>query len=256
MKTTKLIIGIISIVLSLFVLFQGCTATVRDALADDGSTAGVAGTILAIFLMIAGTIAVATCNGKAGGIVASLFYLLAGVMSTPEKGSYFTDLEIWGTMCYIFAAVFLFGSIFFIKKAPKQNTKKAVMADSNSTVVLVDDKDRKNEVSDEQFEYYCDYLLKSKYYFKRVQVPVKTNDRTCDLVAYRKDGTAWIVFCIKDGSSVGYEVIDKLISGKSEHRAQYMAIMTSTHVSNGIRAYAKEKDVVLFEDISGNISAD
>lgn len=108
----------------------------------------------------------------------------------------------------------------------------------------------------EQFEYYCEYLLKRNYHFTRIKAPIKTSDRTCDLVGYRRDGTAWVIFCVQDGACLAFEHINKLTSAKSEYHAQCMAIMTSTCVPGSISAYAKEKNVVLFENLTGNIDAD
>lgn len=121
MKTTKLVIGILSIVLSVFVLFQGCTANVRDAIADDGVTAGMTGVVVAVFMLVAGIVAIATRKGKAGGIVAGVFYLLGGLLGRMEAGTYFGDLQIWSALCLIFAAVFILGSILFIRKPQEKH---------------------------------------------------------------------------------------------------------------------------------------
>ena len=67
MKTTKLVLGIISIVLCVFVLFQSCAAGIGNALSENGESSGSAGAILAICLLVAGIVGIATRNGKAGG---------------------------------------------------------------------------------------------------------------------------------------------------------------------------------------------
>ena len=41
MKTVKLIIGIVSIVLTFLIIFQSCAAGLGDAIADNGGTSGV-----------------------------------------------------------------------------------------------------------------------------------------------------------------------------------------------------------------------
>ena len=51
MKTAKLVLGIISIVLSLFVMFQSCAAGIGDAMMGEGGTSGSAGTIVAFLIM-------------------------------------------------------------------------------------------------------------------------------------------------------------------------------------------------------------
>lgn len=51
MKTAKLVIGILSIVLTMVVLFQSCAATVGDALANEGGTSGGAGMGVALLML-------------------------------------------------------------------------------------------------------------------------------------------------------------------------------------------------------------
>jgi len=114
MKTIKLIIGIISIVLSVVILLQSCAVSVGDAMLENGETGGSAGIIMAVILLISGIIAIATRSGKGGGIVAGVFYLLGGLLGKVNVGTY-TDLGIWSWMCIIFGIVFILGSIFFMK---------------------------------------------------------------------------------------------------------------------------------------------
>lgn len=119
MKTTKLVIGILSIVLSVFVLFQGCTANVADALSESSTPVGMFGVMIAIILLVAGIVAIATRSSKAGGIVAGVFYLLGGLIGKAGAGTYYKDLEVWSALCFIFAAIFILGSILFMRK-PKE----------------------------------------------------------------------------------------------------------------------------------------
>ena len=50
MKTVKLVLGILAIVLAAFVMFQSCAAGVLDAMEDAGGISGASGTIVAIAL--------------------------------------------------------------------------------------------------------------------------------------------------------------------------------------------------------------
>ena len=117
MKTTKLIIGIISMVLFLVVVFQSCVAGLGNALEENGETSGGAGVFLAVCMLIAGIVGVATRSSKAGGIVAGCLYAVGGIVGIANYGSY-SDLAIWAVVCFIFAAVFILGSILQ-KKKPK-----------------------------------------------------------------------------------------------------------------------------------------
>lgn len=112
MKTAKLIIGITSMVLTFVVLFQSCAASVGDALVNEGGTSGVTGMFVAIFMLIAGIVAVATRNSKGGGIVCLVLYALAGLIGVTSAGIY-KDLIIWGIICIAFAIFFLVATITF-----------------------------------------------------------------------------------------------------------------------------------------------
>lgn len=106
MKTARLVIGIISMVLFLFISFQSCAAGVGNALAENDEVSGTAGFMLAFFMLVAGIIAVTARKSKAGSIVAGVFYALAGLIGIVNAGS-FSDLHIWAVLCFIFAVVFI-----------------------------------------------------------------------------------------------------------------------------------------------------
>lgn len=124
MKTTKLIIGIISIVLFLVVIFQSCAAGIGNALEGNGETSGGSGVFLAICMLIAGIVGIATRTKTAGGIVSGVFYAIGGIIGISNYGSY-SDLAVWSVLCFIFAVVFILGSIFTKKEKQKtQETKE------------------------------------------------------------------------------------------------------------------------------------
>lgn len=123
MKTAKLVIGIISMVLFVLVAFQSCAAGLGNALADNGEVSGTSGMLLAFCMLIAGIVGVATRKSKGGGIVAGVLYLLGGLLGIVNYGS-FSDLAIWSVLCFIFGAVFILGSLK-MKKADKSNTDAA-----------------------------------------------------------------------------------------------------------------------------------
>ena len=67
MKTAKLIIGIISIVLCFFVLFQSCAAGIGNAIAENGETSGSSGLVVAILMLVAGIVGLCTRKSRGGG---------------------------------------------------------------------------------------------------------------------------------------------------------------------------------------------
>lgn len=106
MKTAKLIIGIVSIVLTFLVLLQSCAAGLGDAMANQGGTSGVSGLFVGFFMLIAGIVAIAARKSKGGTMFCGIVYALAGLIGIFAHGI-FQDLIIWGGLCLIFAVVFL-----------------------------------------------------------------------------------------------------------------------------------------------------
>ena len=96
MKTAKLVIGIVSIVLALVMLFQSCAANVGSVLATAGTDmSGAIGTFAAILLIVAGIIGIAARKSKGG-----------------------TNLIVWGVVSLVFAVVFII-SVFVQHYEPK-----------------------------------------------------------------------------------------------------------------------------------------
>ena len=101
MKTAKLVIGIVSIVLALVMLFQSCAANVGSVLATAGTDmSGAIGTFAAILLIVAGIIGIAARKSK-GGTIAAFIYLI-----------------VWGVVSLVFAVVFII-SVFVQHYEPK-----------------------------------------------------------------------------------------------------------------------------------------
>ena len=70
MKIWKLVSGILSIILFVFVSFQSCAAGVSNALEANGEASGSAGIIVAILMLAGGIVSIATRKslGKGGNI--------------------------------------------------------------------------------------------------------------------------------------------------------------------------------------------
>ncbi|MBO0474003.1 hypothetical protein JZO86_09855 [Enterococcus ureasiticus] len=106
MKTAKLVIGIISIILSLFVLFQSCVAGLANTMYNNGEVGGSVGMILAFCLLVAGIVAIATRSSPGnGGFVAAGFYIAGGIIAFLLAGGY-GDFYIWSVLSIIFGAIF------------------------------------------------------------------------------------------------------------------------------------------------------
>lgn len=114
MKTAKLILGIIGIVLSIVIVLTSCTAGFAEALAGDGSS-GASGVFAAVFMMIASIIGVCTRNSRGGGITAGAFFAISGIVGITSSGVY-KDLIVWSVISLAFAAVFIVCSLKMPKK--------------------------------------------------------------------------------------------------------------------------------------------
>ena len=110
MKTAKLAIGIISIVLFLIIVFQSCAVGIGNALSENGESSGSAGFFVALCMLVGGIVGICTRKGVKGGYVSGAFYAIGGLIGIANYGSY-SDLLIWSILSFIFAGVFIAGSI-------------------------------------------------------------------------------------------------------------------------------------------------
>lgn len=120
MKTAKLVLGIISMVLCLLVMFQSCAAGVSNTLAESGEVSGTAGLMVAFCMLAAGIVGVVTRNRSGGGaFTAGGIYLLGAIVGFASAGSY-TDLNIWAGLCVAFGLAFIIGTVIERKKKAGQ----------------------------------------------------------------------------------------------------------------------------------------
>ena len=110
MKTWKLVSGILSIVLCLYVAWQSLLAGVGDALLNfvsqnDSSVSGAAGSLVAVLMLAGGIVSIATRKGSNGGDIALIvLFALAAAIGYTSHGIY-KDLIVWSTWCLICAAM-------------------------------------------------------------------------------------------------------------------------------------------------------
>ncbi len=121
MKVWKLVSGILSIVLFVFVSFQSCAAGISNTLEANGEVGGSAGVIVAIMLLAGGIVSIATQKGSKGGNIALLvLYGIGALFGFVLAGSY-SDLYIWAAWCLI-CMIFAFVSLLTGKKEPTKKT--------------------------------------------------------------------------------------------------------------------------------------
>ena len=101
MKTWKLVSGILSIILFVFVAFQSCAAGVGNALAENGESGGSAGIIVAVLLLAGGIVSICARKGGRGLNIALIeIFGIGAVVGFTMAGS-FADLNIWAGWCLI-----------------------------------------------------------------------------------------------------------------------------------------------------------
>ena len=105
MKTWKLVSGILSIVLFVFVTFQSCAAGVANTLEANGEVGGSAGIIVAIMLLAGGIVSIATRKGGKGGNIALIVLFGIGALCGYTMAGSYGDLYIWATWCLICAVL-------------------------------------------------------------------------------------------------------------------------------------------------------
>lgn len=123
MKTAKLIVGIISIVLFLLIILQSCAAGIANTLSGSEEISGMAGFLLAILMLIAGIVGITTRSSRGGGITAGVFYIFGGLIALASYGS-FADLQIWAWLSIFFGALYIVGSFKKIDKTHLNNALK------------------------------------------------------------------------------------------------------------------------------------
>ena len=106
MRTWKLVSGIISIVLSVFVVFQSMMARLANALEANEQSSGSAGLVVSICMLCGGIVSIVSRknNSKGTNIALIILFGLATLTGFILAGNY-TDLYIWSVWCLINAAI-------------------------------------------------------------------------------------------------------------------------------------------------------
>lgn len=104
-RLARTIIGILSLVAFIFVMFQSCAANVVNAMeANTADASAGGGTLLAFILLIAGiTTALGRDNAKAT-LVAAIMYWVGAIIGFASLGTY-GDLVFWSIIAVLFGAL-------------------------------------------------------------------------------------------------------------------------------------------------------
>lgn len=104
MKTWKLVSGIISIVLSVFVVFQSMIAGLANALEESGQVSGSAGLVVSICMLCGGIVSIVSRknNSKGTNIALIILFGLATLTGFVLAGNY---SDVWSAWCLINAVL-------------------------------------------------------------------------------------------------------------------------------------------------------
>ena len=105
MKTWKLVSGIISTVLSVFVVFQSMMAGLANALEESGQSSGSAGLVVSICMLCGGIVSIVSRknNSKGTNIALLILFSLATLTGFVLAGNYY--IYIWSAWCLINAVL-------------------------------------------------------------------------------------------------------------------------------------------------------
>ena len=92
--------------------FQSCAAGLVNALEDNGEVSGSAGVMVAICLLTAGIVSIATRNKeKNGGNIACIILYMIGALMGGSLAGRNADLKIWGGYAGICGIIHLMSAI-------------------------------------------------------------------------------------------------------------------------------------------------
>lgn len=104
MKVWKLVSGILSIILSVFVVFQSLLVGVLQAFTISKEMGGIAGIVVAVILLTGGILSIVMREGSNGADIALiLLFSIGGVIGLLFANEKFKDLYIWAYWCLLCA---------------------------------------------------------------------------------------------------------------------------------------------------------
>ncbi|WP_191988680.1 hypothetical protein [Companilactobacillus zhongbaensis] len=134
MKTTKLVIGILMILLSIFIVIQSMAAGLSNAIESNNSTSGSGGIIMAFAYLVSGIVYLATKSKihLGGDIANAIILVLFGLVALTTADRSFGDLSVWIWLGMVIGLGFLIWHILQNKKLEKStNHSDNLNNDSN-----------------------------------------------------------------------------------------------------------------------------
>ena len=124
MKTLRLVLGIISIVLAFFMLFTSCAGGIAGSLDEDNNLIDTSsyGVIIAFMILAGGITAICTRKNLIGSLITGIIYLAGYIVSIFD---YTNGLGTgFGTVSVILAIIFIISVIIQAILKSKKNKEK------------------------------------------------------------------------------------------------------------------------------------
>ncbi len=120
MKVTKLVLGIIMIILGVIIFFQSMLAGVGNAIESSSSHSGAAGVFVAILYIACGIVYIVTRKSpKLGGDIAGLVMAVIAWMLGAFNVGIYKDLQLWAWLILIIGLMFFIWHYSANRKANK-----------------------------------------------------------------------------------------------------------------------------------------
>ena len=123
MKVTKLVVGILQIVIAVFIVFQSMAVGLSHAMENSKDAGGSAGMITAILFLVSGIVYLSTKKmTKMGGDIACLVISLLPCLFAISNAHDYTDLMVWGWLAFIIGVGFFVWHLLVNKKASQSKS--------------------------------------------------------------------------------------------------------------------------------------
>lgn len=110
--TGRLVFGIFSILIFVFMVFQSCVVGTINTFSDSGEISGTQGMLTAIMYLSAGITGIASRNSRSkGGPLASAILYWLGALFTAGGSDIYGDLMIWGVLAACLGLFFMYCAI-------------------------------------------------------------------------------------------------------------------------------------------------
>lgn len=123
MKTLKLVFGVVSLVFSVFIVFQSCAAGIAGTFSNEvENSGGMAGFIVALLLITGGIVMLTTRKSeKNGGSIACVILFGLAALIGKTNSEFFVDLKFWAVLALILAVLNLISVLTNKKEKSKES---------------------------------------------------------------------------------------------------------------------------------------